>query len=232
MKRLFTFGCSFTSFNWTTWADILGREAEEFQNWGRTGGGNEFVFNSVYECHHRNHFAPGDTVIVCWTNIMREDIYFHGWRNLGNMFTQTLIPQEYVRTYMEERGCLIRDLPMIAATRLLLQTTGVDWKFISMVPISQPDQYSEISLYDEQFRIYAEVISDIRPSFWEVLQDRKPLQIDPHPTPAEHLIYLDQVLPEYTVSQSNRLKVAKEDATIRQPGYVMKPYKNTTVYRS
>ena len=46
-KRIFTFGCSFTNYLWSTWANILGyefREAE-FYNFGKSGAGNQYIFN-------------------------------------------------------------------------------------------------------------------------------------------------------------------------------------------
>ena len=50
-KRLFTFGCSFTQYNWPTWADILGRslhqEGWEFHNIGRAGTGNMQIMKTI-----------------------------------------------------------------------------------------------------------------------------------------------------------------------------------------
>ena len=54
MSRLFTFGCSFTHWSWPTWADILGREFDEYENWGQRGGGNVFIFHSLIECYKKN----------------------------------------------------------------------------------------------------------------------------------------------------------------------------------
>ena len=34
-NRLFTFGCSYTRYNWPTWADIIADDLQiPFQNWG------------------------------------------------------------------------------------------------------------------------------------------------------------------------------------------------------
>jgi hypothetical protein len=63
MSRLFTFGCSFTNYRWSTWADILAPEFGEFYNWGQRGAGNHFIFNSVMEADQQNNFKDGDTVI-------------------------------------------------------------------------------------------------------------------------------------------------------------------------
>lgn len=222
MKRLFTFGCSFTSYNWSTWADILGKEAQEFQNWGLLGGGNQYIFNSVFECDQRNQFRPGDTVIVCWTNIYRDDRYIHRWRSLGNIYTQSLYDTKWVKQNITERGCLIRDLAFVKAVKNFLDQRQVNWRFISMVPISQTDQYRENTVDHNQdvLDLYQDVIDQIGPSFWEVLQGRPPCQFDAHPLPADHLYYLDQVLPEFIVANETRQCILDEDQLIRYTGEI------------
>ena len=61
-KRLFTFGCSFTSYTWKTWADILGQQAEEFYNFGQIGGGNEQIFFKIIEANKKYKF----TNMILW----------------------------------------------------------------------------------------------------------------------------------------------------------------------
>ena len=217
MNRLFTFGCSYTSYSWSTWADILGQSAQEFQNWGMSGTGNQFIFNSVHECHQRNQLQPGDTVIVCWTNIMRDDRYTNDWNTLGNIYTQPLYDPAWVRKWITERGCLVRDLAAIAGVKLLLESTGVDWQFLSMVPVDQSDQYtSRKNPNQDLLNLYQTAIANIKPSFWQVLEGRPKLKFDLHPSPTDHLYYLDQVLPEFTVSKSTRLQISQETVTIQQ----------------
>ena len=75
VRRLYTFGCSFTQYFWPTWADILGQEFDYYENWGKLGGGNQFIFNSIIECSLRNKLTPNDTVAIMWTNVTREDRY-------------------------------------------------------------------------------------------------------------------------------------------------------------
>ena len=75
MARLFTFGCSFTQYLWPTWANVLGREFAHFENWGRMAAGNQFIFNSLIECHLKKQLGPNDTVGIMWTNVFREDRY-------------------------------------------------------------------------------------------------------------------------------------------------------------
>jgi hypothetical protein len=73
--RLFTFGCSMTSYAYPTWADILGRSWSYFENWAKPGGGNHFIHNSVVECNCRNNFNPKDTIIIMWSSVARHDVY-------------------------------------------------------------------------------------------------------------------------------------------------------------
>jgi hypothetical protein len=136
MSRLFAFGCSFTNYRWSTWADCLAPEFNYFENWGQAGGGNHYIFNSVMEADQRHNFGASDTVIVCWTNVMREDRYTDRWQTLGNVTTCSIYNESYVRDAISERGCLIRDLAMVKATQVLLkQKRNVRWQFLSMCPI-------------------------------------------------------------------------------------------------
>lgn len=81
-RRLFTFGCSMTYYNYPTWADILGHHYLFFENWGRVGQGNAFILTSIIECDKRNHFTPDDDIIVLWSGIDRIDFYqTNAWRS-------------------------------------------------------------------------------------------------------------------------------------------------------
>lgn len=86
--RLFTFGCSYTKYYYPTWADILGQQWEYYENWGKPGAGNHYIFNSIIECLNRNEFTENDTIMVLWTGISRTDYYQKGhWYSLINQFS-------------------------------------------------------------------------------------------------------------------------------------------------
>ena len=119
----FAFGCSFTSYYWPTWADIFGKEFEYFENWGQSGGGNQFIFNSLMECVVKNKISKDDTVIIMWTNISREDRYVnHKWITPGNIFNQSTYTQDFIKEFADIRGYLIRDLNTIFATQNILKS--------------------------------------------------------------------------------------------------------------
>ena len=89
-----------------------------------------------------------------------------------------------------------------------------------MVPFDQADQYSASQNPNRDLlSLYTDYLCEIKPSFWEALPDRTPLAFDVHPSPADHLQYLDRVLPEFDIPHSTRLQIQQEDAVVRSPGY-------------
>ena len=282
MKRLFTFGCSFTQYEWPTWADILGQEFDFYENWGRSGGGNHFIFNSLNECIIRNKLGKNDTVVIMWTNIYREDRYAKNqWITPGSIYSQ---PQEFldkffVKKHSDDRGYLIRDLAFIHASKKILDQISAKYIFLSMVPISNIDQYSPVKATNvaDVLYLYKETIDFIRPSIYETIFncdwtskpfssnelfdngilddhvknmynthrgtdwplyedyvlkrsstipisilndiDRKMNKLytrfDLHPTPIEHLAYLDLVLSEIPISENTRNWTKEIDKNVR-----------------
>ena len=82
---LFTFGCSMTAYSWPTWADILGKDYDNYENWGRGSAGNLFIFESIIECLEKNKITTNDTVIILWSAITRMDYYQLGtWSSVVN----------------------------------------------------------------------------------------------------------------------------------------------------
>jgi len=85
--RLFTFGSSDTRYYWPTWADIIGTCWNTFENWGKIGVGNLYIFNSIIECDARNNFNENDTIIIHWAPIARIDYYqYNDWGTVINKF--------------------------------------------------------------------------------------------------------------------------------------------------
>jgi hypothetical protein len=222
MSRLFAFGCSFTNYRWSTWADCLAPEFDSFENWGQAGGGNHYIFNSVMEADQRHHFGAGDTVIVCWTSFTRDDRYVDGrWHTLGNMFACPIYNVEYLKTHVDERGYLMRDLAFMKAVKTLLQARPeVDWKFLSMVEImARPWPDDNTSQHRDVMRLYSDVLDSVLPGYDKtVFKDLgwPNRNGDPHPSPAEHLAYLDAVLPGWVTKESTRVIMHEETINLRK----------------
>lgn len=223
MKRLFTFGCSFTQYwRWPTWADALGQQSEYFENWGICGGGNAQILYNLIECDQRNHLSAQDTVMIMWTNTSREDRYVRDrWFEGGNIYWSagSQIPEEYVRRFACERGYLIRDLAIISATKKILDNVGCKYRFFSMVPLKQSNRDNQLGedpqdgyRLDDVYELYQNIFEYIAPSVLETVfdgswfsgigipDDFDPKRRDFHPTPLEHLEYLAQVTPDIQIT--------------------------------
>jgi len=172
MSRLFTFGCSFTSYIWPTWADILAARFDEHQNWGRAGGGNQFIANSLVECHLKNKISCADTVAIMWSNVSRIDSYKDGkWILTGNMYTNSEQPA-VVRYFDDARGLFIRDLASIYLAHQLIEKIGCRHYIFSMTDILNPTQYGSDNASDlvsDMLPFYQETLSKIRPSVHKVI---------------------------------------------------------------
>jgi hypothetical protein len=220
MRRLFTFGCSYTNYRWSTWADCLAPEFDYFENWGQSGGGNYYIFNSLMEADQRHSFGKNDTVIVCWSTYMRDDWYVNDkWQTIGGMFSTPIYNTEYLKTHVDERGYVIRDLALIKGAKSLLETkSDIDWRFLSLADLkagtrceTDPGEPKDV------MSLYQNVLASILPSYQEVLYPTGFKQTaDPHPSPEEHLAYLDVVLPGWVTKESTRVKMHNESIVLKK----------------
>lgn len=217
MPRFFAFGCSFTRYVWPTWADIIGRsyDAKDYHNFGMIAAGNEFIFHQIMQAKNHYNFGPEDLILICWTNFAREDRYICGqWLASGNIFSQKLYPENWVRQWFDLRGALIKTSGWISAAMDSLDLTGCRHQHFSMMPmdlINIDDACYKDMVYQDIFDIYGVYYQRFLPSMVGHLFDSLPLCRNPsaplvryagqdlphgdnHPTPAQHLRYVDEVL--------------------------------------
>ena len=62
-KRFFAFGCSYTSYGWPTWANLLSLNFDEYHNWALAGLGNRAIAERVAEANARYKFDKDDLVV-------------------------------------------------------------------------------------------------------------------------------------------------------------------------
>jgi|Laugresbdmm110sn_1035088.scaffolds.fasta_scaffold03116_2 hypothetical protein len=208
-KRFFAYGCSYTTYAWPTWADLLGRQYLEYFNYGQPGAGNQFIFNAVMESDERHKITKDDLVIVQWSGPSREDRYKDNkWLTQGGVANYYTGPE--MTKFFDFRGFVIRDLALIKATKCFLDNAGCDYRFISMVPFDSNNEYQDISNADvaDVCEHYMNIIKLIKTSYIEVLGDYGQIRprtlhginiTDNHPLPSEHYKYLQTVLPEFLV---------------------------------
>lgn len=228
-KRLFTFGCSFTQYFWPTWADIMGREFDQHINEGKVGAGNLYIFIRLITAIQQAKINKGDTVAIMWTNVVREDRFVNGeWHTHGHLYNQDYYPADFVKKYVDERGCFERDLPLIHAAQMLLDSIGCRNHMLSMVDITNPEQYKHKDSTQDISHLaslYHDTLSRIRPSVHKVIFDydweSRPIpkfseRPDLHPFPSEHLEFVEKVLPEYPISDTTRKYVIVQNLLVQQ----------------
>lgn len=107
--RLIVFGCSFTSYAWPTWSDIIAEDLGcDYENWGLQGIGNTAIAKRAM---FRNFlgFNQGDIVIVQWSWYSREDRFIKGsWVANGSVFNNYgIYGDEFVKKYWDWDNDLI-----------------------------------------------------------------------------------------------------------------------------
>ena len=141
MSRLFVFGCSFTNYDWPTWADLLSLEFEEYQNWGLPGIGNRAIAERLSECHARNVINKDDVVIIQWSSHIRNDWYKDTFNKKENAIDGWAVyhdssfynkNKKHANALFSERGFVLHTLNMIILAQELLKSAGCTWLMTSL----------------------------------------------------------------------------------------------------
>ena len=239
-NRLFTFGCSFTNYNWNyTWPEILKVELGlPLYNYGKIGAGNQYIFNTIMQADNYYKLNKDDLVMICWSGIHREDRYaYDEWHHTSNVFynKNEMYSAEWIKKYCDPNGMALRDYALFKATTTLLKQSGCESYQMSM--------NSLISGVDKNIvDMYRETLDNIRPSFlsmlWQddwnakkkLMKDMNPIVDDYHPSPIEHLIYLSKTF-NYKFSNPVIYGVAQFqnewESIVKQskePRFIYKPY--------
>ena len=176
MSRLFTFGCSFTNYGWPTWADILSYQFDQYENWGKVGGGNHFIFYRLIEAIERNNISKDDTVAIMWSSIGREDRFIKGkWELYGSVYNSKFT-QDYIDNHTDPTGYYLTNTALIQAAKKILDGINCNYYFLSMAPLSMvDDSYLGLSfslkksIEEKCQSLYNESLELIKPSVYEVI---------------------------------------------------------------
>jgi hypothetical protein len=113
--RLFTFGCSFTSFIWPTWADIIATDLDlEFYNYGYSGIGNQGIQARIVEADFRHKMTKDDMMLIFWSTWAREDRYIDTtWRTGGSVFSNNYYDEQFVKKYWSWENDIVKNATAI-----------------------------------------------------------------------------------------------------------------------
>jgi hypothetical protein len=207
-SRLFTFGCSFTRYYWPTWADMLGREYDEFENWGNGGIGNRAILERLTECVINNKITSNDTIVVQWSDLHRFDMHKpmpglpEGWAQGGNMLTAPDFDKCWIGSVWDEQSYVMHTLNFIKLAITLLESLPCTWYMTSLHDITV-----DLNRWPHTFKNYlplfqhANFIPPMDLFFSQYEFPKKTLididsntQTDEHPTPMAHYAWLAEVL--------------------------------------
>ena len=225
-RRFFAFGCSLTNYNWPTWADIIATEVPEYYNYGRSGGGNLFIANSLVEANLTHKFDEHDLVMVMWSSVSREDRYKdNNWETPGNIYTQGVIDMDFVYKWSDDRFYLMRDLAIVEKSSVYLDSLACDTDMHKMVDFEETKMTDNIkgNHLADILHTYSTTLQKIKPSVVDVVYNgtwpRTPIRgwngkgqtHDYHPTPLGYLKYLEHF---YEVTDGMRQYAREYDAKV------------------
>jgi hypothetical protein len=216
-RRLFTFGCSFTNYKWQTWADIIGTQFEEFQNWGKSGAGNFFISSRLYECHSIHKITKDDVVLIMFSSIDRFDFinqnsYFETSGSIyGNSHS---LSKDFVLNKWSEEFGLYNSWFSITSAKQLLDSIGCEYQLMKAFNFNQvdgPREYEKSRNFDQRVDICLKLIDEmvkgenivefhIKKNQHYYFDDL-PNKIDGHPTISIYLEWVKQNMKKYYVRE-------------------------------
>jgi hypothetical protein len=150
--RLITSGCSFTSFRYPTWPWFLADAYDETYNYGQTGAGNEYIFNSIIAADTDLHFREDDTVIVAWSGVHRYDKFKETrpgspiWDTNGDWVWDPNFRE--LEPYVNETGWEHKSLNYMLATARYLTARNIKYLFTSLFDLRELSCLSKDAVMD------------------------------------------------------------------------------------
>ena len=214
MRRLFTFGCSFTYFYWPTHADLLGEQFDELHNWGLSGLGNRAICERLSECIMHNKFTANDVIIVQWTDFHRYDWHdpdsfgeFCNWRTGGNIWSKP-VEIEWIKDTWNEFSYTLHSMNFIhlgnALTKHLpckvYHTSMIDYKpiltntpFEKYLSVIDSNWLMDFTTFCQQHNY--EGVEHRQSYFDEIIKNKVPkVFVDRHPTSDLYIKWLEEVM--------------------------------------
>jgi hypothetical protein len=151
MKRLYTFGCSYTKFQWPTWADFVGSSFEQYENWGKPGSGNYIIASKLYECHYVNNITKDDTVLIMLSSCDRFDYIDNqsNWSTGGNIYGKNhTLSGYFTEIAWNQENALYNTWYNVKTIITLLNTIGCKYKIMKGFDFFSID--GKMDLFDQE----------------------------------------------------------------------------------
>ena len=162
MGRIFTFGCSFTNYEWPTWADIIIFNNDGY-NMGVSGSGNESMLYRIMEADRKFNFTKEDQIIVMFTTPIRWDLItgdnpiFLGYGQVTNVEEFS----KYEGKLYTIEGLCYKSYYSIIAIKNYLENKNINYLFGSILDIFEDvDNYFKIVDVGNELRDLMKYIKD------------------------------------------------------------------------
>ena len=216
MKRIFTFGCSITSYEWPSWADALClhyylEEGCKTYNYGSLGMGNEHVVQALAAADLKHKFTEDDIICVLWSSWLREDRIWNDrtWGHHGNVLNSKITPT-FVKSYFSLENYVMKN---ITAIRSANKAYNINFQG----NVAQVDDVGKVADGDALLNTFSMMdfkehnlafTNDDREAYFKANDNLDPVELirdhDGHPCPMEHLAYLEnKVLPKLDIKHLN-----------------------------
>jgi len=132
MRRLFAFGCSYTSHMWPMWPAFFNNNFDEVLNFGRGGAGNSYIFHTILEGTESCNITPDDVVVVMWSTYVRRDLMRNdfSWDLRGGV-ANYLTPDQLDLVWTMPDS-VVKSWDYIYATSELLKSKNIKFAFTSI----------------------------------------------------------------------------------------------------
>lgn len=195
-KRIFTFGCSFTNYQWAMWPEIVALQLDvNLYNFGRSGAGNMYIAHVVAQADAYYNFNEDDLVMICWSNWLRYDrVEDDTWQTYGNLWAD---PELARRIGINEHGTYNRDIGLIYTTQKLVKSKNCQYHFFGMSNfLKEESPYPNKDVFGTLQNLFKEELNEWKGTFEDNLTvprynySKKAFNgefTDGHPYPVESL---------------------------------------------
>lgn len=230
-NRIFTFGCSYTLYQWPTWADILINDADiPGYNYALPGLGNVGIFHKIIEADIRHGFDRNDCILICWSSWMREDRYLNGeWKRFGNVYNNDFYNRHFWK-YCSRSNDIVKNSTAIIAINKLYNDKII-FQGSMMEPADRFDFVKETEDCKNLEDFYYPAFFIPEENCWDNFIHDSYDEKDLHPTVSSHLQYLENIVgykcKESTKEEYNRIHKKIQIAAKKYPKYYQSKIQET-----
>lgn len=221
MKRCFAFGCSYTSYAYPTWADLIGINFKNYYNYGRAGCSNTYIMNRIVEADSIYKFNPAtDYVIIMLTGFGRFSYLppDSSWQTKGDLHsynhnTNDPVTVEFVNNMWSDDWAVYQS--WIAAKVIKQTLKNIKHHIVMGIDNSAYiDGTAKVSDYMKPMadEIYKMLDVDITLDKWKEKNQyydspnwTEENRVDGHPSTNVYLKYIEEFFPRFNTTKTRKL---------------------------